>query len=94
MRISDRDLQAMIAPRLKDALRRAGFKIGTNGDGHACFMIPVNVGLIGTSQLTLQEDGNWLFQQEESEVIADRVTDAGMAHFEAMRAAAIKNAEG
>jgi hypothetical protein len=94
LRISDRDLQKLIATGIKDALRRAGFKIGENGDGHACVMLPVNIGLTGISQVTHFEDGSWLFEQEETEQIYDRVSDAGMAHFDAMRDAAIKNAGG
>lgn len=94
LRFSDRDLQRLVATGLKDALRRAGFKIGENGDGHACVMLPVNIGLTGISQVTHFEDGSWMFEQEESEQIHDRMADAGVAHFEAMRAAAIKNAGG
>ena len=91
--ISAVELQTLVATALRDKLRAAGFKLGP-GDGQerSCFTIPVNLGMTGNCQLTYHEDGTWLFEQEDDATVADRTQDTFQSHFDAVRAAALKNA--
>ena len=65
LRITDVELQKMIAPVLRKRLRKAGFAMGAaSADGPPTYMFPINLDLAAFVTVIRREDGTWLFQQE------------------------------
>jgi hypothetical protein len=87
--ISDRDLQALIAPALRAKLAAAGFKMGAvmdgrSGDPNCAFYFPINLNLAGDCGVRRDEDGTWTISQEESPLLADRTAETFQAHVAAI----------
>lgn len=83
LRLSDAELQALIAPALRKKLKAAGFAFGTATDEHAGFYFPINLALAGSISVVRYEDGTWVFAQETNATLADRTADAFVSHVEA-----------
>ena len=73
LRLTDIELQRLIAPALKKRLRQEGFEFGTpegrspgEGDPEAIGMImfPVNLDLAGCVSIERGDDGVWTFRQD------------------------------
>ncbi len=84
LRITDAELQALIAPGLRRKFVEAGFKTGTASDENTSFFFPINLQLAGECFVTRHEDGTWTFTQEEAPMIADRVAQAAVSHASAI----------
>ena len=83
MRITDAELQAMIAPALKARLHAAGFTPGFCDAEHCGFFFPVNLELAGTCTVTREEDGTWTFAQQDT-AVADRMEQSLEMHADAV----------
>lgn len=80
LRLTDGELQAIVAPAIRERLRAAGFAMGTSsGDLPSSFWMPVNLNLAGHVEIIRSEDGVWSFTQVDG-VIADRVAVTGEIH--------------
>lgn len=73
LRITDEDLQALIADALRDKLKAAGFNTVVGSTEHAGFFFPINLGLAGQCTVTRHEDGTWTFTQEDNARLAERM---------------------
>ena len=79
LRISDGELQQLIAPAILKRLKKAGFRNGTPSDDMCTFFLPVNLNLAGRVKVTRHEDGTWLIQQETDDMLIERTdTCAGL----------------
>ena len=84
LRISDAELQGIIAPLLRTRLKEAGFAVGTPSDQEpTTFVFPINLDLVGAVAVTREEDGTWWFQQEADPMLFDRLGESMVAHFHA-----------
>lgn len=84
LRLTDRDLQALVAPGLRAKLRAAGFKIGrSSGEFPAALFVPISLDLVGWCQFTRDEDGVWTILQDETRM-ADILDDAHAMHADAV----------
>jgi hypothetical protein len=80
LRITDGELQTLIATALRRKLAKAGFKTGTPSDANAAFFFPINLELTGDCEVIRHEDGTWTFTQEETPMIADRIAQTAIFH--------------
>ena len=85
LRMTDGELQRLIAPAIRKKLKAAGFVSGTPSDEHAGYFFPINIEMNGL-EVTRHEDGTWTFVQEDL-AIAGRLNDTLDIH-----GAAIENA--
>lgn len=84
LRLTDQELQALVAPRLVARLRKAGFKMGrTEGEFPSSMFVPISLDLVGWCSFTRDADGFWTIQQDETR-IAEVVADAHEMHYEAI----------
>ena len=89
LRISDTELQKLIATAIRKRLKAAGFTTGTRSDDSNAFFFPINLDLAGDCTVTRLETEEWVFTQEESSVVADRMAQVSLYY-----AAAIALREG
>ena len=83
LRITDVELQKMIAPVLRKRLRKAGFAMGAaSADGPPTYLFPINLDLAAFVTVIRREDGTWLFQQDDF-VIAERLEESFLMHGDA-----------
>jgi len=91
LKLTDGELQALIAPVLCKKLRAAGFKMGTASDEESSsFFFPINFNLTGNCYVFRDADGIWTIGQEDA-VIHDRVSSAMRLHIAAINDAAAKH---
>lgn len=79
LKLTDRELQDLIAPPLRNKLREAGFAMGasmTLEGFSSAFYFPINLDLSGVCTVERDSDGVWTIRQCEDGVIADRIADA------------------
>jgi len=86
LRITDAELQSMIAPALKAKLHAAGFQRGFCDAEHCGFFFPINLELAGTCTVTRNEDGTWTFTQQDN-TITDRLDETYEIHAAAIETA-------
>jgi hypothetical protein len=83
LRITDQDLQALVAPALRERLKKVGFVLGrSTGEFPAAVWVPINLDLVGWCHFVRTDDGVWVFQQDENrmaEIVADGREDHGEA---------------
>ena len=84
LRITDEDLQALIADGLRKKLKAAGFNTVVPSSDHAGFFFPVNLSLAGECTVTRHEDGTWTITQEDNALLADRTDDCLGFHAQAV----------
>ena len=84
LRITDAELQALIAPGLRARLKQAGFRNGTASNDHTGFFFPINLEIAGSCTVGRLEDGTWVFTQVDDAVIAERTELASAAHTDAV----------
>ncbi len=86
--ISDRDLQALIAERLRKKLAAAGFETGASmvgtEDPNSAFYFPINLNLAGKCAVMRGEDGMWTFTQEVNQALADRTAASHESYIDAL----------
>lgn len=84
LRLTDQELQALVAPALRARLREAGFKMGrSEGEFPSSLFVPISLDLVGWCSFERDEDGNWIFKQDENRMV-DLMGDSQAAHFEAI----------
>lgn len=86
LRLTDAELQGLIAPALRGRLVREGFRLGASeGEGatYGVLMFPVNLDLAGMVTVERTEEGVWIFQQQER-VVFDRFADSFVLHCHAI----------
>jgi len=82
LRISDGELQGLIAPRLRKRLAGAGFKMGSpSSEPASSFYFIINLDLAGHVTIECGIDGIWIFRQDERRLAAI-VDDVGAIHVE------------
>ncbi len=79
LRLTDGELQKLIASALRRKLAKAGFKTGTPSDASSAFYFPLNLQLCGDVSVVRYEDGTWVFTQDDA-VIADRLAETFILH--------------
>ena len=83
LRISDAELQSIIAPQLRKRLRKAGFAMGApSAEQQPTYMFPINLDVSGVMMVIRQDDGVWIFQQEDMK-IAERLEESFLMHGDA-----------
>jgi hypothetical protein len=82
-RISDVELQGIIAPLLRMRLREAGFAMGApSAEQQPTYMFPINLDVSGAVTVIRGDDGFWTFQQDEMKM-AERLEETFLMHGEA-----------
>lgn len=86
LRLTDRELQDMIAPALRARLRAAGFEpMHSDGAEPMGFSLPITLDLAGDVTLERNiDEGIWTFRQVAHGDLADRTDFAERAHREAV----------
>lgn len=74
--ISDRELQALIAPALISWLKAKGFQGGLPSGEHNGFWFPISLDFAGEVHAVRYEDGTWIFSQELNERLIQRTHSA------------------
>lgn len=84
--LTDRELQALIAPKLRRRLKKAGFVMGASeaSDDRPSFYFVIHLDLVGFSELVRNDDGTWTISQCENAMVADRVASSNVLHEEAI----------
>ena len=81
LRITDGEVQALIAPAFRARLRAEGFKMGTASDADpSSFFFPINLNLAGHVEVVRGADGVWSIFQEDDAHINDRTAAASEYH--------------
>lgn len=82
LRLTDAELQALIAPALRAKLRAAGFEAGRPSTihGYPFFFLPINLDLAGQVSIERSEDGTWMFRQEQNPIVVERTEVAEECH--------------
>lgn len=80
IRISDAELQKLIATALRKRLVEGGFRSGAREDVNCSAFFPINLDLSGCVTVQRDDDGFWTFTQEVDEVAGDRTAEAHGAH--------------
>ena len=83
LRITDSELQAVIAPALRKFLAGKGFLMGTPSDSLTTYFFPIDVNLAGCVDVTRDADGVWTITQDEHGM-AERVAVSAFEHGEAI----------
>ncbi len=86
VRISDAELQKLIATELRKRLVAGGFAPGARSDVNCFAFFPINLDLAGSATVQRDEDGFWTFTQEVDEIAEDRTAEAHGAHASAVAA--------
>lgn len=86
VQISDAELQALIAPPIRERLKAAGFQTGASVTASCGVFLPVFLDMAGSIEVERTEDGMWTFRQELNVELADRTADALHAHVESIGA--------
>lgn len=89
VRLSNRELQALIAPGLIAKLKAAGFQAGRSSGECCAVVFPINLNFSGTVDIERTDDGVWTFRQQDDVDVASRTEFAAQAH-----AAAVSEREG
>jgi hypothetical protein len=87
LRLTDLELQRLLAPALKKRLRQEGFRFGaseTPADGFNTVLLPIRLDLSESVSISRDDDGVWLFQQSDP-AIERRFMESCMAHYEAIQ---------
>lgn len=90
LRLSDQEVQKLIAPALRRRLKQAGFVSGTASGHHYGFVFPINLGLAGSVSIERFDDGTWVFQQEVDMRLAERTHETFTIHAEAIARASVQ----
>jgi hypothetical protein len=86
LRLTDLELQRLLAPALKKRLRQEGFRFGaseTPADGFNTVLLPIRLDLADEISISRDDDGVWSFQQSDP-TIARRFMETFSDHFEAV----------
>jgi hypothetical protein len=86
LRLTDIELQRLLAPALKKRLAREGFRFGTSEspqDGYNTILLPVRLDLADSVSLSRDPDGLWIFQQIDPG-IERRFLETFADHYEAI----------
>jgi hypothetical protein len=90
LKLTDLEVQKLIAPALKKKLRAAGFTMGASesADGFNCaFYFPVNLDLAGINTVERDEHGVWTFRQRVGgEAVNERLRQTSEDHMDAIEA--------
>jgi hypothetical protein len=92
--MTDKEVQALIAPAIRKKLKAAGFVSGTASDDHAGYLFPIDLQLAGAITIQRHDDGTWVFQQEEDLTLMERTAATFAAHYEATQEATQRFEEG
>jgi hypothetical protein len=88
LRISDGELQTLLATAIRKKLAGAGFKTGASMEGwgnpNCAFYFPINLNLSGQCGVQRGADGFWTFSQEDNPIMADRLAATLRAHADAI----------
>lgn len=77
LRLTDGEMQALVANKLRAKLRAAGFKMGPPADQEPpTFYFPININVAGEVAIVRHEDGTWTILQDEHGMLADRTAAA------------------
>ena len=68
LRLTDAELQQLVATSLREALIKAGFARGSSVERVGSFMMPINLDLAGNITIERGEDGVWTFRQTSPEI--------------------------
>lgn len=89
LRLTDLELQSLLAPALKARLRQEGFKFGESesphDETHNLLLLPVNLDLADEVMVERTDDGVWVFRQSNP-AISRRLLESMLAHGEAIEA--------
>ena len=81
LRLTDLELQGLLATALHSRLREAGFKQGIPTTAHGWLMFPVSLNLSGVVNITRTDAGDWVFiQQDTPGPLDERMAAAAQAH--------------
>lgn len=84
LRLTDQEIQRLVAPKLVAKLRKAGFVMGrSSGEFPSALFVPISLDLTGWCSFTRDHDGVWTFQQDENR-IAEIIADGLEAHGDAI----------
>jgi hypothetical protein len=72
VRMTDSELQKLVAPALREHLKKAGFFTGASSIDHCGYFFPINIDLAGAVKITRHEDGTWTFMQEMDVELSQR----------------------
>jgi hypothetical protein len=75
LRLTDGELQKLVAPAIRAHLKTAGFHTGASSCNNNAFFFPINLDLAGDVRVTRHEDGTWVFTQETYPALAERTDD-------------------
>lgn len=84
LRITDAEMQRLVALPLRTYLIRHGFKHGEASTDHAIYAFPVALDLAGVVTVVHEDDGHWRFVQETDETLSDRLDSSLASHTEAV----------
>jgi hypothetical protein len=85
LRLTDRELQALIAPALLARLKAAGFVTAhSEGAQPVGFAFPITLNLAGEVTLHRSDEGVWTLTQLSDGDLAERTEFAQRAHVEAV----------
>lgn len=88
LRLTDAELQALIAPALRARLQESGFAFGRPMDARLdefdIMLFPIGLDLAGLASVERDLEGVWTFRQIDSAVLHDRTADALRSHVAAI----------
>jgi hypothetical protein len=84
IRLTDQELQKLVAPVLRGYLRRRGFVMGrSSAEFPTSLFVPISLDLVGWCNFERDADGVWTIQQDENRM-ADLMAEAREMHYAAI----------